>query len=170
MKASEFIGTMVINKQVKEVGKVAELSITLKKCLVDQVIIRSGSALKKTFFSVSSKEIAEIGDFMQLNLDDEDIKGKESSDKIEKLVKEGSLLKDFLGIKVLSADAMDVGTVADMIIDPKGCLIHNVLISTGSTFQKKELMISDENIEHIGDYVVLNINKDRINYLLNEEK
>jgi sporulation protein YlmC with PRC-barrel domain len=168
MKASEFIGTTVIDKQVKEVGKVAELSVTLKKCLVDQVIIRSGSALKKTYFSVSSDEIAEIGDYMQLKLDENDIKAKETSDKIEKLVEDGSLMKDFFGTKVLSADAMDVGSISDMIIDPKGCLIHNVLIATGSTFQKKELMISDENIEHIGDYVVLNITKDRINFLLNE--
>jgi sporulation protein YlmC with PRC-barrel domain len=168
MKASEFIGTTVINKQVQEVGKVADLSVTLKKCLVDQVIIKSGSALKKSYFSVTTDEIAEIGDLMQLKLDDKAIQEKQKSDKIGNLVEDATLLKNFLGMKVLSDDAMEIGVIEDMIIDPKGCLIHNVVISTGSTFRKKQLMVSDENIKHIGDYVILNMSNERVNFLLNE--
>ena len=63
---------------------------------------------------------------------------------------------------------MIIGKVEDMLIDPKGCLIHNVVISTGSAFRKKNLMISDEDIKHIGDYVILEMKKDRVEELLGD--
>ncbi|MEG3225359.1 MAG: photosystem reaction center subunit H [Methanobacteriales archaeon Met13] len=168
MKATEFIGTVVIDKQAKEVGKVFELSVTIKKCLVDKVIISTGSALKKNYFAVVSDEIGEIGDFMQLKLDEKGIEEKGKVDKIEQLPIDGDLLKFFIGKEVLSEDALVIGKVEDMIIDPKGCLIHNLVVSTGSTFRKKHLMVSDENIKHIGDYVILEMKKERVEELLGD--
>jgi sporulation protein YlmC with PRC-barrel domain len=82
---------------------------------------------------------------------------------------------EFIGMKVLDKEANEVGNIAvigqkgmeigkidDMYIDPKGCLIHNVVISTGRTFNKKHLMISDEDIQDIGDYVILDLTKDQV--------
>jgi sporulation protein YlmC with PRC-barrel domain len=168
MKATEFIGTVVIDKQAREVGKVADISVTIKKCLVDKVIVGTGSALKKNYFAVVSDEIAEIGDYMQLTLDEVGIEAKGKVDKIEQLPLEGDMLKTFLGKEVLSEDALVIGKVEDMLIDPKGCLIHNVVISTGSAFRKKNLMVSDEDIKHIGDYVILEMKKERIEELLGD--
>ncbi len=166
MKATEFIGTVVIDKQAREVGKVVDISVTIKECLVDKVIVGTGSALKKNYFAVVSDEIAEIGDYMQLTLDEVGIEGKGKVDKIEQLPLEGDLLKKFIGKEVLSEDAMVIGKVEDMLIDPKGCLIHNVVISTGSAFRKKNLMVSDDDIKYIGDYVILEMNKDSVETLL----
>ena len=75
----------------------------------------------------------------------------------------GSLFKDIVGKTVLTYDAMEVGKISDMIINPQGCLIHNVLISTGPAFRKKHLQISDEDIHSFGDYVILNLRKEDVN-------
>lgn len=39
MKASDFIGMRVLDGEAHEIGKVAELSIELKKCLVEYIFI-----------------------------------------------------------------------------------------------------------------------------------
>ncbi|HNS24655.1 MAG: PRC-barrel domain-containing protein [Euryarchaeota archaeon] len=168
MKATDFIGTVVIDKQAREVGKVADISVTIKKCLVDKVIVVTGSALKRNYFAVVSDEIAEIGDYMQLTLDEAGVEAKGKVDKIEQLPLEGDLLKTFLGKEVLSEDALIIGKVEDMLIDPKGCLIHNVVIATGSTFRKKNLIVSDDDIKHIGDYVILEMKKEKVEELLGD--
>ena len=168
MKATDFIGTVVIDKQAREVGKVVDISVTIKKCLVDKVIVVPGSALKRNYFAVVSDEIAEIGDYMQLTLDEAGVEAKGKVDKIEQLPLEGDLLKTFLGKEVLSEDALIIGKVEDMLIDPKGCLIHNVVIATGSTFRKKNLIVSDDDIKHIGDYVILEMKKEKVEELLGD--
>lgn len=105
---------------------------------------------------------------MQLKLDENGIEEKGKVDKIEQLPIDGDLLKFFIGKEVLSEDARVIGKVEDMIIDPKGCLIHNVVVSTDSTFRKKHLIVSDEDIKHIGDYVILEMKKERVEDLLGD--
>ena len=68
MKASDLIGKTVINKKAVEVGKVAEISIVLKKCLFDRVLISTGSTLSKKYFEVTESEISSIGDYMHQKL------------------------------------------------------------------------------------------------------
>ncbi|MGZ7209916.1 MAG: PRC-barrel domain-containing protein [Methanobacterium sp.] len=159
MKASEFIGMKVLNKEANEVGKIADLAMNLKKCLVDKIIIVEGGTLSKKYFAVTQDDLAEIGDYVQLKLEKEAMNDVSKVDKIEDLMEDDFHFKDYVGKSVISSDAMNVGKIDDMIIDPKQCLIHQVLVSTGGTFSKKHLIISDADIEHIGDYVLLKINK-----------
>lgn len=162
MKASEFIGMKVLDKETNEVGKVAEISLKLKKCLVDNILISTGGTLNKKYFRILNEDIAEIGDYVLLNLSKTGVDGKEHFDKIEDAEPHGSLFKDIVGKVVLAQKGMEVGKISDMYIDPKGCLINNVIISTGGTFNKKYLMIADEDIEDIGDYVILKLTKDQV--------
>ncbi len=162
MKASEFIGMKVLDMEAREVGRVAEMGLMLKKCLVDKVFIATGGTLNKKYFAIVEEDIAEIGDYVQLNLDQAGIGKKIHVDKVEDLAPKGSLFKDMVGKIVLAQKGMEVGKIADMYIDPKGCLIHNVVISTGGTFSKKYLMISDEDISVIGDYVILKLDKEEL--------
>lgn len=162
MKASEFIGMKVLNKGAVEVGKIADLAMNLKECLVDKIVIVEGGALKKKYFSLTNNDLAEIGDYVQLKLDIAALEKISKVDKIEDLMENEFHYKELVGKPVLSEDAMTVGKIEDMVIDPKGCLIHNVLVSTGGTFSKKHLTISDADIKHIGDYIVLKISKDEL--------
>lgn len=162
MKASKFIGTTVLDNDAKEVGKIAELEIKPKHCLVDKIWVATGSALNKKYFSIEEEELDKVGDYVQLKLNSEGIDSKPKVNKLGELAEAGSLFKDVAGKTVLTHDAMEVGKISDMLIDPKGCLIHNIIISTGPAFRKKYLKISDEDIHSFGDYVILNLEKEEV--------
>jgi sporulation protein YlmC with PRC-barrel domain len=162
MKASEFIGMKVLDKEANEVGKVAEIAVVFKKCLVDKIFISIGSALSKKYLVIVDEDIAEVGDYLQLNIDKEGIYDKVKVDKIEEFLGEGTKFKDFMGKTVLSINGMEIGKITDMEIDPKGCLIHNILVTTGGTLSKKHLMISDEDINAMGDYMILKLDNEQV--------
>lgn len=165
MKASEFIGMHVIDKQANDVGKIAELSVKLQKCMVDRIFISVGGALSKKYFAIAEGEIAEIGDYVQLNLGKEEIE-KSLVDNIDDILSKDSRLKDIVNKVVITQKGMEVGKVSDMIIDPKGCLIQNVIITTGTTFNKKNLLISEENISAIGDYIILKLTQEELENMI----
>ena len=48
------------------------------------------------------------------------------------------------------------------MIDPKGCLVHEIVVTTGNALNRKYLKISDEDIQAIGDYVILKLNQEQI--------
>ena len=160
MKASEFIGMKVLNKEANDIGKITDLAVNLKECHLDKIIIVEGGTLSKKYFAVTEDDLAEIGDYVQLKLGKNDMEEIEKKDKVEDLMGDESHFKDYVGKTVISEDAMNVGKIEDMVIEPKQCLIHQVIISTGGTFNKKQLIISDADINHIGDYVLLKINKE----------
>ncbi|MFZ0441095.1 MAG: PRC-barrel domain-containing protein [Methanobacterium sp.] len=162
MKASEFIGMKVLDKEANEVGKVDEISVVLKKCLVDKIFIKIGSALNKKYLVIVDEDIAEVGDYLQLKIDKDGIFEKVKVDKIEEFLGDGTRSKDFLGTKVLTINGMEVGKITDMVIDPKGCLIHNIIVTTGGTLNKKDLLISDEDINAMGDYVILKLDQEQV--------
>lgn len=163
MKASEFIGMKVLDKEANEVGKVAEITILFKECLLDKIFISIGSALNKKFLVVVDDDIAEVGDYLQLKLNKQEIEEQVTVDKIDKFLGKGTRYNEFMGKTVLTKSGMDVGKISDLMIDPKGCLIHNVMVATGGTFNKKHLMISDEDIEAMGDYLIIKLDQDQIN-------
>ncbi len=168
MKASEFIGMKVITKDAKDVGKVAELSIKLKNGLVDMIFmvdtifISIGSTLSKKYISVAQDDILVVGDYVQLNVDVEDAAKKVKLDKIEDLSPTGSRFKDFVGKVVLTKEGIEVGKISDMILDTNGFLVPNVIVDTGKTFNKKKLVISDDDIDRVGDYILLQLEKEDI--------
>jgi len=163
MKASEFIGMKVLDREANEVGKVAEIAVLFKKCLLDKVFISIGSALNKKYLVIVDEDIAEVGDYLQLKLNKEEIDENVKVDKIEDFLGKGTKYKEFLGKTVLTKSGMDVGKISDLMIDPKGCLIHNIVVTTGGTFNKKHLLISDEDIEAMGDYLIIKLDQEQIN-------
>jgi sporulation protein YlmC with PRC-barrel domain len=146
MKASEFIGMKVLDKEANEVGKVAEIAVIFKKCLVDKIFISIGSALNKKYLVIMDDDIAEVGDYLQLKIDKEGIDEQIKVDKIDDFMGKGTKFKEFIGKTVLTINGMDVGKITDMMIDPKGCLIHNIVATTGGTLNKKHILISDDDI------------------------
>ncbi len=162
MKASEFIGMKVLDKEANEVGKVDEIAVVFKKCLVDKIFISIGSALNKKYLVIVDEDIAEVGDYLQLKIDKEGIFEKVKVDKIEEFLVTEPGLKTSLEETVLTINGMEVGKITDMVIDPKGCLIHNIIVTTGGTLNKKHLLISDEDINAMGDYVILKLDQEQV--------
>ncbi|HSQ02313.1 MAG TPA: PRC-barrel domain-containing protein [Methanobacterium sp.] len=162
MKASEFIGMKVLDKEANEVGKVAEIAIVFKKCLLDKIFISTGSALNKKYLVIVDEDIAEVGDYLQLKIDKAGIDEQVKVDKIDDFLGNGTKYKDFIGKTVLTKGGMEVGKITDIVIDPKGCLIHNIIVTTGGTLNKKHLMISDEDINALGDYLIIKLDEEQV--------
>jgi sporulation protein YlmC with PRC-barrel domain len=162
MKASEFIGMKVLDKQAHEVGKVVEIAFELKKCMVDKIFISVGGALNKKYFAIDEDDLYGIGDYVQLKLDKDGIEQKIHMDKLNDFTPKGNHFKDIVGKVVLTQEGLEIGKISDMIIDTKGCLIHNIIITTGNAFSKKHLMISDDDIISIGDYMILKLTKEDV--------
>ncbi|SCG85298.1 PRC-barrel domain-containing protein [Methanobacterium congolense] len=74
MKVSEFLGKKVLDKNALELGKVSEMDIEPKKGLMESVIISTGEiAIRKNDLVVTSKDIAEVGDYVLLSIDKQTI-------------------------------------------------------------------------------------------------
>jgi sporulation protein YlmC with PRC-barrel domain len=162
MKVSDFIGMKVIDIEAKEVGKVEDLAVILKKYVVEQIFISTGSTLSKKYFSVKEDDLAAIGDYVQLKLDGNALENKIKVDKVDDLVPKETRYKNISGKVVLAQGGMEIGKIEDMVIDPTGCIIQNVIISMGGTFSRKHIIISNEDIEEIGDYMILKLSKDQV--------
>ena len=162
MKASEFIGMKVLDKEANEVGKVAEIAVVFEKCLLNKIFISVGSALNKKYLVIVNDDIAEVGDYLQLKIDREGIDEQVKVDKIDEYLGNGTKFNDFIGKTVLTIGGMEIGKVTDMVIDPKGCLIHNIIVTSGNALNKKHLMISNEDINAMGDYVILKLDQEQV--------
>ncbi len=162
MKASEFIGMKVLDKETNEIGKVEEITIAFKQCLIEKIFISIGSALNRKYLVVVNDDIAEVGDYLQLNINKAEIEDQVKVDKIDDFIENGFKYKDFVGKTVLTQSGIEVGNVNDVMIDPKGCLVHEIVVTTGNALNRKYLKISDEDIQAIGDYVILKLNQEQI--------
>ena len=65
---------------------------------------------------------------------------------------------DFLGKKVLDKNAMEIGKVSEMEIDPLKGLIKTITISKSDiSLKTKTFMISVEELDKVGDYVIITL-------------
>ncbi len=70
---------------------------------------------------------------------------------------------EFLGRRVVDRRAMEIGKISDLIIEPKEAIITGIQISTGEFgLRRTDLFITPDDIEEIGDYILLNVSKEEI--------
>lgn len=70
---------------------------------------------------------------------------------------------DFLGRRVVDKKAMEIGKVSDIIIEPVDAVITGILISTGEFgLRRTELFVTPSEIDEVGDYILLNVDKSQI--------
>jgi sporulation protein YlmC with PRC-barrel domain len=67
--------------------------------------------------------------------------------------------KELFGKEIIDVDAKVVGKIVDMELDISKASIRSILVKSGLT---KKLSILPQDIEKIGDKVVLKIVKDKI--------
>lgn len=69
-------------------------------------------------------------------------------------------VSEFLGRKVLDKKAIEIGKVHDLDISPKEGLITSIIISTSEFgLTRKEIEVNTTNIDQVGDYVLLKVEK-----------
>jgi len=65
---------------------------------------------------------------------------------------------DFLGKKVLDKNAMEIGKVSEMEIDPLKGIIKTITISKSDiSIKTKTFIISVDELDKVGDYVVITL-------------
>jgi len=70
-------------------------------------------------------------------------------------------VSEFLGTRVLDKNAVEIGKVSDMYINPIEGKIEIITISTGEFgIRKKDIEIKPDEISVLGDYLLLNIEKE----------
>jgi len=73
-------------------------------------------------------------------------------------------VSEILGTRVLDKNAVEIGKVSDMIVDPLAGQINIITISTGEFgIRKKDVEIKPNEIAVLGDYLLLNIEKSDMN-------
>jgi len=78
-------------------------------------------------------------------------------------------VNELLGKKVLDKNAVEIGKVSEIDISPKKGVINSITVSTGDIWPRnKNFGIKSEDINQIGDYLLLNIERSSIEVL--EEK
>ncbi len=80
-------------------------------------------------------------------------------------LKKGVSMKvsEFLGTRVLDKNAFEIGKVSDMFIDPVEGIINIITISANEFgIRKKDIEIKPDEIDVLGEYLLLNIEKEDI--------
>jgi sporulation protein YlmC with PRC-barrel domain len=76
---------------------------------------------------------------------------------------------EFIGKTVIDKKGQETGKIADIILKPSDCLIDKILVSDGAVLNKKYFMITETEIEAIGDYVILKIELNDVGERINQE-
>ncbi|MCK9151185.1 PRC-barrel domain-containing protein [Methanobacterium alcaliphilum] len=162
MKASEFIGKVVIDPKGLEIGKIADIIVKPEECLIDRVIISSGGVLSKKYLSVTEKEIDAIGDYIIITLSQEEAGERLGQEDFDSVKKVALNFQKLIGKTVITQNGVELGTVEDMIVKPKECLIENVIIKSKSDLGRKTFMVGEGEIIDIKDFMVLKLDLDDI--------
>ncbi len=81
MKTSKIIGKKVLDCNANDIGKVQDIDIDIKENNINKVIINSGEiSLRKVNYEVTPSMIAQIGDYLLLNISKSEISSEDSKD------------------------------------------------------------------------------------------
>jgi sporulation protein YlmC with PRC-barrel domain len=162
MKASEFIGKTVIDQKGQEIGKITDIILKPKDCLIDKVLISDGGVLSKKYFTITEKEIDAIGDYVIVKMSKTDTKERIDQEDVESLKNVELNFKKLVGKTVITSNGVELGTVEDIMIQPKECLMENLVVKAKSELGKKSFTLENNEIADIKDYLILKIDFDSI--------
>ncbi|MCK9150883.1 PRC-barrel domain-containing protein [Methanobacterium alcaliphilum] len=68
---------------------------------------------------------------------------------------------EFLGKKVLDKNALEIGKVSDMEIEPLEGAIKTITITKGElSLKQKTFMVTIDEVTKVGDYVIISVESD----------
>lgn len=72
-------------------------------------------------------------------------------------------VSEFLGMRVLDKDGFEIGKIEDMEIDPlKGSIISLNIAKGDISFKTQNYMVSIDELEVVGDYIIIALSMDEI--------
>ena len=80
-------------------------------------------------------------------------------------------VSELMGRRVLDKNAMEIGKVSDADLMPKEGIINTITVSTGEVWvRNKTFEIKPDDIQQVGDYLILNLEESEINGIVEEEE
>ncbi|RAP45146.1 MAG: hypothetical protein BZ135_06715 [Methanosphaera sp. rholeuAM6] len=165
MNAKDLLGKKIIDKNAKDLAKLAEIDINIKTFTISKIYGSIGNPISKKYYDITSDNILAVGDYIQVAETADELEGK-LLDKIPESEENRMKINNLIGKTVLNSEGNITGKVVNLDIDLTTFKINGLSISnSSSTFgkPKNEAVITQEDILGIGDYII-------INKTLNEEK
>lgn len=79
-------------------------------------------------------------------------------------------VSEFLGKRVLDKNALEIGKISDMEINPLEGAIISVTVSKGElSFRQQAFMVTIDQLDKVGDYVVLKESSETLELQQEEE-
>jgi sporulation protein YlmC with PRC-barrel domain len=157
MKASEFIGKTVIDQKGLEIGKVTDILLKPEECLIHKVIISDAAVLNKKYFTIDEGEIEAIGDYVIIKMSKKEAEARMGKEDVDSLKKIDLNFKKLVGKIVITRNGVELGNVEDLIVQPKECLMENIIVKSKSDLGKKNFNLEKGEILDIKDYLILKI-------------
>jgi sporulation protein YlmC with PRC-barrel domain len=156
MKTNEIVGKKIIDKNVKEVGKIAEMTFDTKTFKLTGIYGSTGNPISKKYHDIKPEDIMAIGDYLQIAIPKEELM-EASLDKMPKSEKYNVKSSEIIGKKVLDCNGNDSGKVSSIDIDIEKQEIIAINVSKASSFTKtEEAKIEQNEITGFGDYILIN--------------
>ncbi|MBE6488676.1 MAG: hypothetical protein E7Z86_08175 [Methanosphaera stadtmanae] len=154
MNVSEILGKKIIDKNVRDVGKIAEMTFNKKTFELICVYGSTGNPLTKKYFEIAPDKILALGDYLQVDYNKDDLLAS-VVDKFQP--NEGSIrVSEFKDKKVLDCNGNDSGKVTGIEVDFDNAIITTLNINASVRGKTAEQSIELTDISGLGDYLLLN--------------
>lgn len=157
MNARDLLGMKIINKEAKDVAKVAEINIDVKTYKITKIYGSIGNPISKKYYEIDPDEVIALGDYLLIETKLNDLEGN-TLDKIPKATGNNVKVNDIIGKTVLDAEGNVAGKVSNVDSDFENFEVNNITITKSSSFgmSKDNNIILKDDISSIGDYVIVN--------------
>ncbi|MBE6493399.1 MAG: hypothetical protein E7Z84_02165 [Methanosphaera stadtmanae] len=158
MNINEILGKKIIDKNIKDLAKIAEMTFNTETFKISKIYGSVGNPLSKKYYPIEPSEIIGFGDYLQVSLTQEDCE-KNKLDKIPTSEEKDATINEIIGKKVLNTKGNDNGRVSGINLDFEEKIITGLTIELPNTssFGKKNIMtITKNDIAGIGDYILIN--------------
>ncbi|WP_302853112.1 PRC-barrel domain-containing protein [Methanosphaera stadtmanae] len=157
MNSKELSGMELIDKNAKDVAKIAEISFDTKTYGITKIIASTGNPISKKFYEIDPKNILALGDYLLIDTTVEEL-SQNKLDKIPESTGTNIKINESVGKTVIDADGNVAGKIANIDINFDNLEVENVTLAKSSSFGKPKdiYTLSKEDIERFGDYVITN--------------
>lgn len=158
MNVKDLLGKKIIDKNARDLAKLAEIDINIKTFSIEKIYGSIGNPLSKKYYDIHANAILAVGDYIQVNETSENLEENlldKLPDSEEKVIKVNNLI----GKTVLDSEGNVAGKVTNVDIDLEKYEIVGIVISESSPSfgkPKNENIVNQNDITSIGDYIIIN--------------
>lgn len=155
MNAKDIIGMKIIDKNGKEVAKLADIRFNVKTYKVTDIYGSTGNPISKKYYEIDPKSIMAMGEYLLIS---------ETLDQLQQntLTKipadeETSTINQGLEKTVIDKDGNIAGKVTNIQIEKDPLTVTDIIVEKQSFGKSKsKYIINKDDIVTNGDYIILN--------------